>query len=166
MEGTRVTKSRRSRWARIGAGVLAGVLWVALWVWLLAFAYSTSYFEYSLCSRAPVFAAALLASITIPVGALILWRRLDSVSGLVIGQAAVSVLSLLPLGLTSYVLARLSGPCHLSGDDAMGAGIDFILLCGTAAVSVCMLATAAVVRLARRRRGSITYGKGTEHRPR
>ena len=38
-----------------------------------------SYFRYSLCSRVPVFAAAMLGAVLLPAGAFLVWRRFDSV---------------------------------------------------------------------------------------
>lgn len=148
-EKSTASGGRRARcaiWTLVGAG------WLMSWVWLFAFSYSDSYFLYSLCSRAPVFAAAMLGAAVIPVGAFLVWRRFHSVSGVIIGQVGVSFVSVVPLAATAGLLARVPGPCHLSGDDAMGAGIDFIMLSGAAAASIAVLAIARVVRsLARRR---------------
>ena len=37
------------------------------------------------------------------------------------------------------LLSRAPEPWHLSGDDAMGVGIDFLLLCGIAAACLVVL---------------------------
>jgi hypothetical protein len=128
---------------------VALAVWAAGWVWGFAFSYSNSYFSYDLCSRLPVFGAAMLGAVAIPVGAVFLWRRLASVVALVIGQAGVALASVAPLAGTTFVLSRIPGRCHLSGDDAMGAGINFLLLAATGVVSVGVMGVAAAIRRAR-----------------
>ncbi len=91
----------------------------------------------------------MLGAMLLPVGAFLVWRRFDSVSGVVIGQVGVSFVSVVPLAVTAGLLARVPGPCHLSGDDAMGAGIDFIMLSVVAAAAIAVLAIAGVVRARR-----------------
>jgi len=130
----------------MAGGILASVLWLALCVWMFAFSYSDSYFKYSHCSRIAVFAAALIGSAAIPAGAILVWRRFNSALSRSLAQAGVSLLALFPLAATSFLLSRIRGACHLSGDDAMGVGINFLLLTGIAAISVVGLAIAAIVR--------------------
>jgi hypothetical protein len=45
----------------------------------------------------------------------------------------------LPLAGTAALLARAPAPFHLSGDDAMGVGIDFMVLTAAAIVSALLL---------------------------
>ena len=113
---------------------------------MFAFSYSDSYFKYSQCSRIAVFAAALIGSAAIPAGAILVWRRFNGALSRGIAQVGVSLLALFPLAATSFLLSRIRGACHLSGDDAMGVGINFLLLTGIAAISVAGLAIAAIVR--------------------
>lgn len=141
-----------SQWARFAGGAVAAALWLSLCVWLFAFSYSDSYFRYSHCSRIPVFAAAMIGATAIPVGALLVWRRFKSALGVIVGQVGVSLVALGPLSATSFVLSRIRGDCRLSADDAMGAGIDFLLLVGIAAAFVALLAVASLIRSRRRDR--------------
>lgn len=60
---------------------------------------------------------------------------------------------LLPLAAASYLLSHATGPWRLSGDDAMGVGIDFVLLAVLAAASVLGLAAAFLLRSAWRSEG-------------
>lgn len=140
------------KWRSVGS-ILAGTLWLMFCAWMFAFSYSDSYFEYNRCSRIPVFAAAMIGSAAIPVGAFLVLRRFNGVFGAIVGQIGVSGLSLVPLAATTFLLSRLPGACHLSADDAMGAGIDFLLLAVIAVFSVAATALAATVRSRRQRRG-------------
>ena len=149
--GRKLANGGRWVWVRYAITILAAAAWVTSWVWLFAFSYTHSYFNYNLCSRVPVFAAALIGAILVPAGAFLVWRRCVSVPAVVIGQVGVSFVSLLPLAATAGLVSRVSGPCHLSGDDAMGAGIDFLMLSGAAAASIVVLAIAGVVRRAHTR---------------
>jgi len=142
----RTEDDKRRPWMWTVAGLLGGSLWLSFCAWMFAFSYSDSYFKYSPCSWIAVFAAALIGSTAIPLGAILVWRRFNSALGRIIGQVAVAILAQLPLAATSFLLARIPGACHLSGDDAMGAGIDLLLLTGIAAFSVVGLAMAAMVR--------------------
>jgi hypothetical protein len=137
---------------RAAAAVLALTAWLSFCVWMFAFSYSDSYFKYSQCSRIPLFAAAMVGAAVIPVGAFLVFRRLGSALGAILAQVVVSALGLAPLAATSFLLSRMRGPCRLSGDDSMGVGINFLLLCGIAALSVAAVALAAMVRSANRAR--------------
>jgi hypothetical protein len=132
--------------ARLGWG-----LWVALWTWAFAFSYSDSYFRYSPCTRIPVFAAALLGAIAMPASALRLWRRSGPAWALALRQAGASLVALLPVMATSFVLSRAPGACRLSGDDAMGVGIDILVLGALALVTTVVLGLAVAARRSRRR---------------
>ena len=52
----------------------------------------------------------------------------------------------MPLGVTAAVLARVPGPMHLSADDAMGVGINGLLLVAVAIVSALVLAAVLWLR--------------------
>jgi len=138
---------------RVVVGILVGVLWLGFCVWLFAFSYSNSYFKYADCARIAVFAAAMLGAAVIPAGAFLVLRRLEGALAVILWQAGVSLLGLLPLAVTNFLLSRIRGACRLSGDDSMGAGIDFLLLAAIAALSVAAAGLVAAMRAARRRRG-------------
>lgn len=112
------------------------LLWLGFWIWAFSFAYSDSYFAYSRCSRSGVFAAAMIGIVGITAGAWHAGRNSRSVAGALLRQIMASLASLGPLAFTSFVLSRAPESCHLSGDDAMGVGINFLLLCGVASMSV------------------------------
>ena len=151
---TRKVDEKGRRQMRMVLGILVGGLWLSFCVWMFAFSYSDSYFSYSHCSRIPVFAAALVGSAAIPSGAILVWRQFNNVVALIIAQVGVSSLALLPLAATTFLLSRVPGPCHLSGDDAIGAGIDFLLLTGIAALSVAGVAIAGILRSSKIRRSA------------
>lgn len=138
-------RKRHAR-ARMLGGILASGLWLGFCVWMFAFSYSDSYFKYSHCSRIAVFAAALIGSAAIPGGAILVWRRFNGILVRVVAQLGVSLLSLFLLAATSFLLSRIRGACHLSGDDAMGAGINFLLLTAIATIAVAGMAIGAIVR--------------------
>jgi hypothetical protein len=121
-------------------------LWLALCTLVFAFSYSDSYFSYSPCTRIPVFAAALLGAVAMPASAFLVWRRPGPAWALVLRQAGASLLALLPAVATSFILSRASGACRLSGDDAMGVGINFLLLCALAVLTTVVLGIAAMAR--------------------
>jgi multidrug transporter EmrE-like cation transporter len=54
----------------------------------------------------------------------------------------------MPLAGTAALLARLPAPAHLSGDDAMGVGIAFLILAGAATASALLF---GIILLANRR---------------
>jgi hypothetical protein len=120
-------------------------VWLAFWFWAFSFAYSDGFFRYERCSRLPVFAAALLGAVVIPGSARRAWRRRTLWAALVAHLAGV-VCGLAPLALVSALSSRLPGPCRLSADDAMGAGIDFMLLVGVSLLSTVALVGAWALR--------------------
>jgi hypothetical protein len=61
-------------------------------------------------------------------------------------------LALLPAMATSFILSRASGACRLSGDDAMGVGINLLLLCALALLTAVVPGVAVAARERRRRR--------------
>jgi uncharacterized membrane-anchored protein len=128
--------------------------WTAFAFWAFSLSYSTSFFQYDLASRLPPFIAALAGAIAIPVSARHQLKRVSRnecspMKGWLL-HAATCVAAVLPLALTAAILSRVPGPMHLSGDDAMGVGLNFLMLVLVAIVSGCLLA----VMLMRRRRSS------------
>lgn len=120
--------------------------WLGFWFWVFSFASSDSFFQYNLCSRLPVFAAALFGAAAVPVSAYLAWKRHPSILGAFAVHVAGLVAALSPLALVSYTLSRVSGPCHLEADDAMGTGIGFLILIGMSMVSLLALLLACTVR--------------------
>lgn len=129
------------------AGLAAALLaWSAFAFWAFSFAFSDNYFRYSLASRLPVFVAAFAAAVAIPCSAAWQWHRartgratrLWAWLGHVVGCA----LCLAPFMAVTAVLSRLPSSWRLSADDAMGAGIDFLMLLALAIGSGILLAGA------------------------
>jgi hypothetical protein len=129
------------------AAVLAAALaWMAFWFWTFSCSYSSSFFVYNRHSRLPVFGAALFAAAAILVSG---WRQWSSRRAILVAcvrHAAWSALALVPFVIVSGVLMRAPHPWRPSADDAMGTGIDFMILCALAIVSVLLLALALAVR--------------------
>jgi len=128
--------------------------WTAFAFWAFSLSYSTAYFQYDLASRLPPFIAALAGAIAIPVSARYQLKRVgrnecSPIKGWLL-HAATCVAAVMPLALTAAILSRVPGPMHLSGDDAMGVGLNFLMLVLVAIVSGCILA----VMLMRRRKPS------------
>ena len=131
----------------VGAGTAIAVVWVGFWFWAFSYAYSASFFSYNLCSRLPTFIVSLMAAVAIPASALMQWRRQRrDVLPTVLNHGLATAASLCPLVIVSIVLSRLQGPCHLSGDDAMGVGIDFVMLAILGVVSIGVLTLGLAVR--------------------
>lgn len=136
------------------AWYVALTAWTAFAFWAFSLSYSASYFQYDLPSRLPPFIAALAGAIAMPVSARYQLGRVSRnecspIKGW-LTHAATCVAAVLPLALTAAILSRVPGPMHLSGDDAMGVGLNFLMLVLVAIVSGCVLA----VMLMRRRRAS------------
>jgi len=133
------------------------VAWAVFWFWAFSFAYSDSFFLYDRHARVPTFVAALVTAVLVPVSAAIQWRAVSRGRNafMAFGLHAVScvaALSLLPI--VSGLLRRAGEPWRLSADDAMGVGIDFLLLLGIAIASGLVLAVALFVRSRARTRRS------------
>lgn len=128
---------------------IVSLAWIAFWFWSFSFAYSDSFFAYNPCSRLPVFGAALFGAIAVPASASLAWRWGRSLLQTLPIHLVGLVAALSPLALVSFTLSRVRGACHLEADDAMGAGIDFLILAALGAVSLAMLLVAAFVRSAR-----------------
>jgi len=130
----------------------AGALWLTFWFWAFSFAYSNSFFVYNPHSRLPVFGAALLGAGGIFVSAVVQWRARKSIVAACLGHAVGVVASLCPLLAVSALLRRAAGPWRPSADDAMGTGMDFLLLAGVGLASLAVLASGLALRGVWRRR--------------
>lgn len=126
--------------------ILAALAWTGFAIWLFGFSFSDHYFEYSLPSRLPPFLAALFSALVIPVSGarqfLHVRRTQTTRVQAWFTHAIVTALSILPLMLTSALLSRAPEPWKLSGDDAMGVGIDFLFLSAIAIFSILLLTVA------------------------
>ena len=129
------------------AGLVAALLaWSAFAFWVFSFAFSDHFFRYNLHSRLPAFVAAFVAAVAIPCSAAWQWRR--ACTGRTtrlwawLAHAGGCALCLAPFVVVTATLSRLPSPWRLSADDAMGAGIDFLMLLALAIVSGILLAGA------------------------
>ena len=130
------------------AAAFAG--WVVLAFWALSLSYSSSFFEYNLPSRLPPFLAAFAATVALPISAHVQWQRVtrEKISPLRgwLLHCVVATGLFVPLVAVASLLARAPAPWHLSADDAMGVGIDFLLLLTAAIASSVVLAIAFLLR--------------------
>jgi hypothetical protein len=128
------------------AKAAAFAVWIVLAFWAFSLGSSSSFFAYNLPSRLPPFLAAFAAAVALPVSAHLQWQRVtrEKVTPLRgwLVHTAVAAGSLVPLPVIAALLARAPRPWHLSGDDAMGVGIDFLLLLAAAGFSSVLLALA------------------------
>lgn len=128
--------------------VLVALAWTGFAIWLFSFSFSDHYFKYSLPSRLPPFLAALFSALVIPVSGARQFLRVRRAQATRVQawftHAVVTALSVLPLMLTSALLSRAPEPWKLSGDDAMGVGIDILMLFGIALLSLVVLAVLLV----------------------
>ena len=146
------------RWGRRGLIGAIFLGWAGFWFWVFSFAYSDSFFLYNRPARLPVLFAAWLGACAILASAIWQWRRQGRRRGSILAAClrhAIGVaLSLCPLLVVSAVLRRAPPPWRPSADDAMGTGIDFLILCGLGIVSVAVLALAlSARRISRGRQG-------------
>jgi len=125
---------------------------MTFWFWAFSLAYSSSFFSYNRHSRLPVFAAALVGAAGIFASAVVQWRAPRSVVGACLRHAVGVAASLFPLAAVSALLHRADGPWRPSADDAMGTGIDFLLLTGVGMASLAFLASGLALRRLWRRR--------------
>lgn len=126
--------------------LLVGMAWMAFSFWAFSYSFSNSFLLYNRHSRLPVFGAALLGAGAILGSAYVQWRRHRPLLVACVRQAIGAALALAPLVVVSAVLGRAPDPWHPSADDAMGSGIDFLVLCALGIVSVILLAIALAVR--------------------
>lgn len=137
----------------LGAGLVA---WAAFAFWLFSYSFSSSFFRYNQPSRLPPFIAACLGAIVIPVSGFVQWRRVRRRSASPLAAAlfhvAVSTVALGPLVIVAAILAHAPEPWHPSADDAMGVGIDFLILVGIALTSVIVMSIVLWLEWLRARR--------------
>jgi len=130
--------------ARQFSWIIFLLLWGALAFWTFSLSYSSTFFHYDLPSRLPPFLAAFAGAIAIPVSARLQFQRatLKQSSRLRawLFHLGAAFASTAPLAVTAAVLSRVRGPMHLSGDDALGVGINFLLLVSVATLSVLFMA--------------------------
>jgi hypothetical protein len=139
------------RWAS-AFGLLA---WIVFAVWVFSFSFSSSFFRWNLAARLGPFVGAWLAAVALPVagawelagftrgrrGALAAWLR----------HLGWTVLAFVPFLAVTALQRRLPDPFRLSADDAMGVGIDFLILIVLAAGFASAQAAALAGLVARRR---------------
>jgi len=144
----------RARLVRAGLGV-ALLAWAGFAFWLFSFSFSSSFFRWNLAARLGPFVGAWLAAVALPVagawelagfargrrGALAAWLR----------HLGWTVLAFVPFLAVTALQRRLSDPFRLSADDAMGVGIDFLILVVLAAGFASAQAAALAGLVARRR---------------
>jgi hypothetical protein len=133
-----------------------GALWLTVWFWVFSLAYSDSFFAYDHHSRLPVFAAALLGAGGIFASAAAQWRGRRSIVAACLRHAVGVAVSLCPLLAVSALLSRADPPWRPSADDAMGTGIDFLLLTSVGVASLAVLAAGLALRNLWRRRARAT----------
>ena len=125
---------------------IALLAWSAFAFWLFSFSYSDGYFRYSLASRLPLFLVAFAAAVAIPCSAAWQWLRARRARTTRLrawlAHVIACALALVPFFLVTAVLVRLPSRWRLSADDAMGAGIDFLMLLALAIASGVVLAVA------------------------
>jgi cytochrome c oxidase assembly factor CtaG len=128
--------------------------WAIFWFWAFSFAYSDGFFLYNRHSRIPIFVAALVAAMLIPLSAVFQWRQYDKAgcSGLrsLLSHSATCLIILTAPVAVFWALSRAQSPWRLEADDAMGAGIDFMLLLGITTLSIVALAVTIAVQWHRR----------------
>jgi len=133
---------------------LALGLWSAAAFWTFSLSFSASFFRYNLASRLPPFLAAWLAATALPLLGARAWRRVrvgrTGIARAWIEYVLLASAALVPFLLTTAVERRLPSPWRMSADDAMGAGIDFLILLGLEA-SMLVAVTGALL-VARRGR--------------
>jgi Mn2+/Fe2+ NRAMP family transporter len=136
---------------RIALAALLGG-WILLALWTFSLSFSDSFFRYNLPSRLPPFLAASLGAVVLPVSLWFHWARVSggraSAAGAWLRHSLVAAASLLPLVATAFLLHRAPEPFHPSADDAMGTGIDFLILAASAIASSVLFGLVLLVRRA------------------
>jgi hypothetical protein len=125
-------------------------IYLAFWFWAFSFAYSSSFFAYNQHSRIPAFIAALAGAALILISFVAQWRSRRGLWNAFLRHAVGVLIALCPLGLTLAILVRAPEPWRPSADDAMGMGINLILLAGLGVCSVTGLAVGLWLRNVRR----------------
>jgi hypothetical protein len=129
---------------------------MTFWFWAFSLAYSDSFFAYNRHSRLPVLAAGLLGAGTIFVSAVAQWRARRSAAAACLRHVGAVVFSLCPLLAMSALLSRAAPPWRPSADDAMGTGIDLLLLVGAGVATLVVLAVGLALRTLGRRGRDVT----------
>jgi hypothetical protein len=123
---------------------IAAAAWAIFSFWLFSFSFSDSFFQYNLPSRLPPFLAAVFSALVIPVSGARQWLRVRQAATTRLrawlAHAVATGVSLLPFVLAAAFLAKAPAPWKLSADDAMGLGIDFLMLLGMALISLLVVA--------------------------
>lgn len=143
--------SRRRRIADV-AVVAAGLGWTGFWFWAFSFGFTDSFFVYNRHSRIPPLIAATLAAAGIFASFIVQWRRSGSILGASLRHVAYVVVAMVPFLLLPALLKYAPRPWRPSADDAMGIGIDFLVLTALAMASAVLLPAALAVRNAWRSR--------------
>lgn len=149
---------RAKQIARLAAEVVLLLAWAVFAFWLFSLSYSSSFFRYNLPSRLPPFVAAVAGAVALPISAVYQWRRARrrAVSPLKawILHGLCAAAAVLPLMLVAAIQSRAPNPWHASADDAMGTGIDFLLLAAGAILSSLVLGVALLAGRSAPRAGS------------
>lgn len=137
------------RLASVAVGIVLLLSWVGLSFWLFGLNYSSSFFHYNLPSRLPPFIAACLGALALPTSAFWQWSRVRRGARPLRAWFVHSfwaAASVVPLVAVAAAAMRAPSPWRPSADDAMGTGIDFLLLVGLAVASAALLGLALVIR--------------------
>lgn len=143
--------SRRRRIADV-AVVAAGLAWTGCWFWAFSFGFSDSFFMYNRHSRIPPLIGATLAAAGIYVSFVVQWRRSGSILGAFVRHVAGVVVAMAPFLILPALLRRAPRHWRPSADDAMGIGIDFLVLTALAITSAVLLPATLGLRKAWRSR--------------
>ena len=126
--------------------MVTGLAWAGFWFWAFSLAHSGSFFRHNQHSRLPAFLAAWLGACAVGVSGYIQWSRRRSVAVASLGQLLGIAVAVCPFVVVSVILHQAERPWRPEADDALGAGINFVVLCSLALVSVPVVGTAVGVR--------------------
>jgi ABC-type xylose transport system permease subunit len=130
--------------------ILLIACWAGFWFWAFSFSYSDGFFLYDRYSRIPIFITALIAAILIPVSAIVQWHRYEKSKHSGVQSFWVHTATCFAMVLVFFavfwVLAKAPSPWRLEADDAMGAGIDLVLLVLVAILSIAVFGIALAVK--------------------
>ena len=130
--------------------------WAGFWFWAFSFSYSDGFFLYDRYSRISISLTALIAAIFIPFSAIVQWRwyeksKYSGVRSFLVHIATCFVIVSV-FFTVFWAFAKAPPPWRLEADDAMGAGIDLMLLVVIAILSIAVFGVALAVK--RNRPGS------------
>jgi hypothetical protein len=147
--------------SKVALGVVkltAFVAWCCFVFWVFSFNYSSSFFHYNVHSRLPPFLAAFSGAVALPLSVHYQWTRIrlgySSPLRAWLFHGVSALACVLPLLAVAGLMVRLPAPWHASADDAMGTGIDFLILVALALASSVLLGLALLVRTIAATRGS------------